>query len=360
MATSTSLLSGIASSTRHVPSNYIRPPSDRPKLDEVVSLDESIPLIDLQDLNGPNRSKIIEEIGQACQNYGFFQVKNHGISDVEIDNMLKMGSEFFHLPESEKMKMYSEDMFKKNRLSTSFNVKTEEVSSWRDYLRLHCYPLEDYIQEWPNNPPSFKSAYDAIGYGQHCLLGRNSQLNCLDKLALSNGHYKSVLHRAVVNCSKERISIPTFHCPSPDAVIAPAAPLIDDDHPVLYKKFTYAEYYAKFWNRGLNTETCLDAFKTVLHDWSDDHCLKLLKNCYKAIPDNGKLIVVEGVFPDTPDDASVATKLSSLSDVTMMTQNPGGKERKSQEFMALVTGAGFSAIRYECCVGNFWVMEFYK
>ncbi|XP_038684929.1 protein DMR6-LIKE OXYGENASE 2-like [Tripterygium wilfordii] len=342
MATSTSLLSGIASSTRHVPSNYIRPPSDRPKLDEVVSLDESIPLIDLQDLNGPNRSKIIEEIGQACQNYGFFQVKNHGISDVEIDNMLKMGSEFFHLPESEKMKMYSEDMFKKNRLSTSFNVKTEEVSSWRDYLRLHCYPLEDYIQEWPNNPPSFKEEV-----GEYCRSARGLALKLLEAIseslglekdyinnslgkhgqhmainyyppcpqpeltyglpghadpnvitillqddvgglqvlkdgkwvavnpipytfivnigdqiqALSNGHYKSVLHRAVVNCSKERISIPTFHCPSPDAVIAPAAPLIDDDHPVLYKKFTYAEYYAKFWNRGLNTETCLDAFK---------------------------------------------------------------------------------------------------
>ncbi|XP_058772103.1 cathecol O-methyltransferase 1-like isoform X2 [Vicia villosa] len=29
--------------------------------------------------------------------------------------------------------------------------------------------------------------------------------------------------------------------------------------------------------------------KWILHDWSDEHCLKLLKNCYDAIPDDGKV-----------------------------------------------------------------------
>ncbi|KAF3664728.1 hypothetical protein FXO38_09963 [Capsicum annuum] len=31
------------------------------------------------------------------------------------------------------------------------------------------------------------------------------------------------------------------------------------------------------------------------------HCLKLLKNCYKALPDNGKVIVVEANLPAKPD-----------------------------------------------------------
>lgn len=80
---------------------------------------------------------------------------------------------------------------------------------------------------------------------------------------LSNDRYKSVLHRAVVNCDKERISIPTFYCPSPDAVIAPANDLIDEHHPAVYKKFTYDEYYQKFWNSGLAAECCLDLFKAA-------------------------------------------------------------------------------------------------
>jgi hypothetical protein len=74
MATTKPLLSDLVAGKSHVPSNYIRPTYDRPNLKEVESFDGAIPLIDLQDLNGPNRSYIIEQIGLACRNYGFFQV----------------------------------------------------------------------------------------------------------------------------------------------------------------------------------------------------------------------------------------------------------------------------------------------
>ncbi|KAJ0113218.1 hypothetical protein Patl1_00699 [Pistacia atlantica] len=99
--------------------------------------------------------------------------------------------------------------------------------------------------------------------------------------------------------------------------------------------------------------------KWILHDWSDEHCLKLLKNCYKSIPEDGKVIVVEGILP-VMADTKVTSKAISQTDVVMMTQNPGGKERTKHEFMALGTEAGFSGITYECFVFNFWVMEFYK
>lgn len=99
--------------------------------------------------------------------------------------------------------------------------------------------------------------------------------------------------------------------------------------------------------------------KWILHDWSDDHCLKLLKNCYKALPDNGKVIVVEAVLPVLPDTSS-SVKATTEIDAVMMTQNPGGKERTQDEFLALAKGAGFNGIRLECFACNFWVMEFYK
>ncbi|XP_017982533.1 PREDICTED: caffeic acid 3-O-methyltransferase isoform X1 [Theobroma cacao] len=99
--------------------------------------------------------------------------------------------------------------------------------------------------------------------------------------------------------------------------------------------------------------------KWILHDWSDDHCLKLLKNCYKAIPDDGKVIVIDSVLPVLPE-SNAASKANSELDVVMMTQNPGGKERTKPELEALATMAGFSGIRYECFVCNCWVMEFFK
>ena len=70
--------------------------------------------------------------------------------------MVTVAHEFFGMPMDEKMKLYSDDPTKTPRLSTSFNVKEEEVNNWRDYLRLHCYPIDKYVHEWPSNPSSFK------------------------------------------------------------------------------------------------------------------------------------------------------------------------------------------------------------
>ncbi|KAL0009031.1 hypothetical protein SO802_010533 [Lithocarpus litseifolius] len=99
--------------------------------------------------------------------------------------------------------------------------------------------------------------------------------------------------------------------------------------------------------------------KWILHDWSDELCLKLLKNCYNATAHDGKVIVMDAVLPITPDISS-STKCTSQMNVLMMTQDPGGRERTRQEFTALATKAGFSGIKYECFVCNFWVMEFFK
>ncbi|KAL2893440.1 Caffeic acid 3-O-methyltransferase [Bienertia sinuspersici] len=99
--------------------------------------------------------------------------------------------------------------------------------------------------------------------------------------------------------------------------------------------------------------------KWILHDWSDEHCLTLLKNCYKALPEDGKIIVVEGLVNDEPQMTTFARAISQV-DVLMMTQTPGGKERSKREFEALAKGAGFSGIDFTCCVHRFWVMEFYK
>lgn len=73
-ATSKLLVSDFASSASHIPLNYVRPISDRPNLSEVESSGDSIPLIDLRELHGPNRAEIVHQLANACSTYGFFQV----------------------------------------------------------------------------------------------------------------------------------------------------------------------------------------------------------------------------------------------------------------------------------------------
>ncbi|XVF37863.1 hypothetical protein REPUB_Repub20aG0047600 [Reevesia pubescens] len=97
----------------------------------------------------------------------------------------------------------------------------------------------------------------------------------------------------------------------------------------------------------------------ILHSWTDDNCLRLLKNCYKALPDNGKVIAVERILPVFPKTTPSA-KANFQADLIMMTQNQGGKERTKEEFMALATGAGFTSVKFVCFVCDNWIMEFYK
>ncbi|XP_047335607.1 caffeic acid 3-O-methyltransferase-like [Impatiens glandulifera] len=99
--------------------------------------------------------------------------------------------------------------------------------------------------------------------------------------------------------------------------------------------------------------------KWILHDWSDEHCLKLLKNCYKVLPSNGKVIVVEGIVPEVP---SIQTSVKSIYqlDIVMLTVNPGGKERTLKQFYDLAIKAGFAGIRLECTAFNYWIIEMYK
>ncbi|KAJ7959440.1 Caffeic acid O-methyltransferase [Quillaja saponaria] len=99
--------------------------------------------------------------------------------------------------------------------------------------------------------------------------------------------------------------------------------------------------------------------KWICHDWSDEHCLKFLKNCYEALPDNGKVIVAEGILPVAPD-SSLATKSIVHVDVIMLAHNPGGKERTEKEFESLAKGAGFQGFQVACCAFNTYVMEFLK
>lgn len=86
----------------------------------------------------------------------FYQVVNHGIPKELLLNVMAIALEFFHLPAEEKAKLYTDDPSKKVRLSTSFNVTKETVHNWRDYLRLHCYPLEEFMPQWPSKPELFK------------------------------------------------------------------------------------------------------------------------------------------------------------------------------------------------------------
>nr|TKR75038.1 caffeic acid 3-O-methyltransferase 1-like [Populus alba] len=99
--------------------------------------------------------------------------------------------------------------------------------------------------------------------------------------------------------------------------------------------------------------------KWVSHFWNDENFLKVLKNCYEALPDTGKLIVVEMVIPEIPGTSGAdRSLLQNYLFVTNM--NPKRNERTEKEFERLAKGAGFSHLRVACSACSFSVVEFIK
>ncbi|XP_024542086.1 bergaptol O-methyltransferase [Selaginella moellendorffii] len=94
--------------------------------------------------------------------------------------------------------------------------------------------------------------------------------------------------------------------------------------------------------------------KAVLHNWNDKNCKRILQNCYKALPENGKLVVVEEVLDP-------AEKRPVDMDVLMLAAI-GGKERSENEWNELLASEGFANISLSLTSSNDLqvVIEAYK
>ncbi|KAG0585041.1 hypothetical protein KC19_3G253100 [Ceratodon purpureus] len=79
--------------------------------------------------------------------------------------------------------------------------------------------------------------------------------------------------------------------------------------------------------------------KGILHDWDDEHCLRVLQNCYAALPNGGKLIMIDLIMPvETPSNINYIFQI----DFNMLFHCANGRERSKAELNALIKQAGFA------------------
>ncbi|KAK1412125.1 hypothetical protein QVD17_33121 [Tagetes erecta] len=100
--------------------------------------------------------------------------------------------------------------------------------------------------------------------------------------------------------------------------------------------------------------------KWSLHDWSDEECIKILKNCKQAIPSKekgGKLMIIDMVVNlDEGDDKLLETQL--LFDMVMMSCLTG-RERTEKDWAKLFIDSGFSDYKITPILGLRSLIEVY-
>lgn len=78
---------------------------------------------------------------------------------------------------------------------------------------------------------------------------------------VTNGAYRSIEHRAVINAVKERLSIATFYGPRLDGELGPAPSLITPESPPLFKRMGVVDYLRGFFARELNGKSYLEVMR---------------------------------------------------------------------------------------------------
>ncbi|KZV41100.1 hypothetical protein F511_14076 [Dorcoceras hygrometricum] len=322
------------SGIRAIPERYVKLPGDRPGSEAMADVHVSIPVIDMRKLLSDERAAA-DEIGDACREWGFFQVVNHGVSHELVAGMREAWRRFFRLPFEEKNK-YANSPATYEGYGSRLGVEKGMSLDWSDYFFLHYLPVEVRDpSKWPTLPDSCREllvkyseevvklgnqlmkifsinlgleegylleAFGGVGnmsacmranyYPQcpqpHLALGLSPHsdpggmtillpdenisglqvhhagywvtvkpipnafvVNLGDQLqVLSNGKYKSVEHRVLVNAWKERVSLAFFYNPRGDILIKPAEPLVTEAEPPLYPAMTFDEYRLYIRTRG--------------------------------------------------------------------------------------------------------------
>ncbi|ESW35834.1 hypothetical protein PHAVU_001G268700 [Phaseolus vulgaris] len=83
--------------------------------------------------------------------------------------------------------------------------------------------------------------------------------------------------------------------------------------------------------------------KWVLHDWSDEECIEILKKCREGVSkEKGRVVIVEAVIEEEEEGSKLAD-VGVVLDMVMMAHTNFGKERTLKEWEYVIKTAGFSS-----------------
>ncbi|MCE0480770.1 hypothetical protein HAX54_037878 [Datura stramonium] len=80
---------------------------------------------------------------------------------------------------------------------------------------------------------------------------------------VSNGVYRSIEHRAVVNSNKERLSVATFYTFNLESELGPAHSLIGPNNPAKFRRVPMQKYLQDFFARKLDGKSYVDFMKGI-------------------------------------------------------------------------------------------------
>ncbi|TYH27139.1 hypothetical protein ES288_A02G045600v1 [Gossypium darwinii] len=111
----------------------------------------SIPVIDLQGVkeDPSTHTEIVKQVLNASQEWGFFQIINHGIPLSVLEEMKVRVRRFYELDNELKKQFYTRDTSKKVVYNCNFDLHTAPAANWRDTVYFDIAPDPPKPEELP-------------------------------------------------------------------------------------------------------------------------------------------------------------------------------------------------------------------
>ncbi|KMT16655.1 hypothetical protein BVRB_3g049410 [Beta vulgaris subsp. vulgaris] len=176
----------------------------------------TIPTIDLAgiDIDSDKFKKVVDEIWDACKEWGFFQVINHGIPQEVLDGVMD-GVRRFHEEDDEvKKQYYTRDITISSMRFAYFSnyyLFKGPVTNWRDTMWASMAPYPPQPEELPI------ACRDVLfEYAKHVTKVGHTLLEMISMgLGLNPTHLKDI------DCAQELMLLGNYYppCPEPDLAI---------------------------------------------------------------------------------------------------------------------------------------------
>lgn len=158
-----------------VPQIFVQPKEES----DFIAIEENLPVLPVIDFDGLigngsssssdsdsnlriRRAVIVEEVRFAAENWGFFQVLNHGIPEDVLNQMIEGVRKFHEQPKEVKMKIYSREKEKKVKFQSNFDLFKSKAANWRDTLVCVMGPNPPNPDEFPSIIKYFASDFPFI------------------------------------------------------------------------------------------------------------------------------------------------------------------------------------------------------
>lgn len=170
---------------------------------------ETFPVVNMKMLNTEKRAAALEKIKDACENWGFFEVINHGISHDLLDTVEKFTKEHY--------KKCMEQRFKEMVASKGLEAVQTEIDDldWESTFFLKHLPVSN-ISEVPDLEDDYRKIMKEFADKLEKLAEQLLDLLC-ENLGLEQGYLKKVFYGSKGPTFGTKVSnYPP--CPKPDLI----------------------------------------------------------------------------------------------------------------------------------------------